>query len=230
MSSSHGKKWRNAAKDLNREKIYAPEEALSLLKESSYSKFDGSVDVSVKIGYKSLQNVRGAVQLPHGAGKAVRVLVLAREDKHAEAKKEGADYVGSAELIKKIQDEGWTDFDACVATPDMMKEVGKLGPILGRKGLMPKPKAGTVTNEVGQAVKNLKSGLSEYRSDKTGVVHLSVGRVSFDVQKVKENIDALYRSILRDKPSDAKGEYIKSFFISATMGPGIRLNHRLLAQ
>ena len=227
--SSSGKKWRAAAEKLSSAKSYSPEEAASLLKESSYTKFDGSVDVSVKINYKSLQSVRGTVQLPHGTGKAVRVLVLAREDKHAQAKEAGADYVGSTDLIKKVQDEKWTDFDACVATPDMMKEVGKLGPILGRKGLMPKPKAGTVTNEVGQVVRNLKSGLSEYRSDKTGVVHVSVGRVSFESQKIKENISALYRSILRDKPSDAKGEYIKSFSVSATMGPGIRINHRLFA-
>ena len=228
-TSSAGKKWRAASEKLSKAKSYAPEEAASLVKESSYSKFDGSVDVSVKISYKSMQNVRGTVQLPHGTGKAVRVLVLAREDKHAQAKEAGADHVGSSDLIKKIQDEKWTDFDACVATPDMMKEVGKLGPILGRKGLMPKPKAGTVTNEVGEAVQKLKSGLSEYRADKTGVVHVSVGRVSFEAQKLKENLSALYRSIMRDKPSDAKGEYIKSFSVSATMGPGIRINYRLLA-
>ncbi len=227
--SGIGKKWKTATEKVVEGKLYAPEEAVSLVKETSYAKFDASIDVSVKIGYKSLQNVRGLVRLPNGNGKKIRVLVLAREDKHAQAKEAGAEYVGGVELVEKILKEKWTDFDACVATPDMMKEVGKVGQILGRKGLMPKPKAGTVTNDVGLAVKNLKSGQSEYKCDKTGVIHLSVGRVSFGVDKLKENILSFYQSVVKDKPSDAKGEYIKSVTLSATMGPGIRVNHRLMA-
>ena len=224
-----GKKWKASSAKLVEAKLYTPEEAVKLVKETSYAKFDASVDISIKIDYKSLQNVRGLVRLPHGNGKNVRVLVLAREDKFAQAKEAGAEFVGGMDLIEKIQKEKWTDFDACVATPDMMKEVGKIGQILGKKGLMPKPKAGTVTNDVGIAVKNLKSGQSEYKCDKTGVVHLSVGRSSFDVNKLKDNVIALYQAIIKDKPSDAKGEYVKSFTLSATMGPGIRLNHRLMA-
>ncbi len=214
---------------IDRKRAYDPEEAMRLVKECNYAKFDSSVDADIKIFYKSLQNVRGLIQLPHGNGRKVRVLVFAREDKHAEAKEAGADYVGSAELIEKIQKENWTDFDACVASPDLMKDLAKLGPILGRKGLMPKPKAGTVTQDIGQAVKNLKAGMSEYRCDKTGVVHVSVGRVSFDAKKLYDNARVLYQSIMKDKPSDAKGEYIKSFFLSPTMGPALRLSHRLLA-
>ncbi len=223
-----GKKWRAVSQQVEVGKIYDLDMASQLVKTASYSKFDSSVDASVKVSYKSLQNVRGVVQLPHGSGKKVRVLVLAGEDKHTQAKEAGADYVGSQDLIEKIKSENWIDFDACVATPDIMKDVGKLGPILGRKGLMPKPKAGTVTNDVGLAVKKLKSGLNEYRCDKTGVVHMSVGRVSFDEQKLRDNIQALYRAMVKDKPSDAKGDYIKSFYISSTMGPGLRVNHRLL--
>ena len=223
-----GKKWNLSHEKLDLEKLYSPDEAVGLIGTTSYSKFDGSVDASVKVQYKSLQNVRGTVQLPHGNGKTIRVLVVAKENKHAEAKEAGAEYIGSNEILDKIQKEKWTDFDACVATPDMMKDLAKLGPILGRKGLMPKPKAGTVTNDVGVAVRKLKAGFSEYRPDKTGVVHLSVGRASFDASKIKENISALYTSMQKSKPADAKGEYIKSFFISATMGPGIRVNHRLL--
>jgi len=187
------------------------------------------VEASIKMNYKSLQNVRGIVQLPHGNGKKVRVLVIAKADKHAEAREAGADFVGSEDMIEKIQKEKWTDFDATVATPDMMKEVGKLGPILGRKGLMPKPKAGTVTNDIAGAVKSLKSGQMEYRPDKTGVVHLGIGKISFDQAKLLDNLKALYQTIMRDKPSDAKGEYVKSLFVSPTMGPGIRINTKSLS-
>ena len=225
---ARGKKWKTASEQVDVAKLYTPQEVSELVKKTSYSSFDASVDVSVKISYKSLQNVRGIVHLPHGTGKKVRVLVLAREDKHSEAKEAGADYVGGQDLIEKIQKEKWTDFDACVATPDIMKNVGKLGPILGRKGLMPKPKAGTVTQDVGQAVRNLKAGQSEYRCDKTGVINLSIGRASFEANRILENIRAFYQSLVKEKPSDAKGEYIKSFNVSATMGPGLRVNHRLL--
>lgn len=226
---NHGKKWQETHSKVDRARTYEPDEAVKLLGEVSYTKFDGTVEASIKIGYKSLQNVRGIVQLPHGNGKQVRVLVLAKEDKHGEAKEAGADFVGAQDLIEKIQTEKWTDFDACVATPDMMKDVGKLGPILGRKGLMPKPKAGTVTNDIAGAVKSLKAGQMEYRPDKTGVVHLGIGKVSFSHDQLVENLKALYQTLLRDKPSDAKGEYIKSFFIAPTMGPGIRINTRTLA-
>lgn len=225
----HGKKWREVAAKVERSRSYEPEEAVNLLKEVSYTKFDGSVNLSVKVQYKSLQNIRGLIRLPHGTGKEVRVLVFAKEDRHAEAKEAGADYVGAADLVEKIQKENWTDFDACVATPDMMKDVGKLGPILGRRGLMPKPRAGTVTFEVGQAVKSLKAGQMEYRPDKTGVIHMAVGKVSFSAEQLIENIKSVYRTLNRERPSDAKGEYLKSIFISPTMGPGIRLNGRNLA-
>ena len=223
------KKYKEAKKKLSKDKAYSLEEASQLVKETSCSKFDASVDASIKVSYKSLQNVRGTLQLPHGNGKKIKVLVIAKEDKHAISKEAGADYVGSSNMIEKIQKEKWTDFDACVVTPDMMKDMGKLGPILGKKGLMPKPKAGTVTNDVALAIKKLKNGFCEYRADKTGVVHVSVGRVSFSAEKLAENIKDLYKTILKDKPSDAKGEFVKSFFISATMGPGIRLNSRALA-
>ena len=225
----HGKKWIEASKKVERAKQYEPEEAMALVKSVSYSKFDATVEVAVKIGYKSLQNVRGVVNLPHGTGKKIRVLVFAKEDKHAEAKEAGADFVGGTELVEKIKNENWTDFDACVATPDMMKDVGKLGPILGRKGLMPKPRAGTVTNDVGAAVRSLKAGQLEYRPDKSGVVHMGIGKVNFEVAQLVENVKSFYQTLVKDRPSDAKGDYIKSFYISPTMGPGIRLNPRSLA-
>lgn len=225
---NRGKKYKEAIQKVDRTKTYEPTEALNLLKDVSYTSFDGSVEASIKMNYKALQNVRGVIQLPHGTGKTIRVLVIAGADKHAEAQEAGAEFVGAEDMIEKIQKESWTDFDACIATPDMMKEVGKLGPILGRKGLMPKPKAGTVTNDIAAAVKSVKAGQIEYRPDKTGVVHMGIGKVSFDATKLQENLKAVYQAILRDKPSDAKGEYIKSFYLSPTMGPGIRVNYRSL--
>lgn len=224
-----GKKWRGVADKVDREQALAPAEAAALVKEVSYTKFDSAVEAHIKINYKSMQNVRGIVNLPNGTGKQVRVLVFAKEDRHAEAKEAGADFVGGTELVEKIQKENWTDFDACVATPDMMKDVGKLGPILGRKGLMPKPKAGTVTTDIATAIKNLKAGQIQYRPDKTGVIHMRVGLCSFAPEKIEQNVTALFTSLMRDKPADAKGEYIKSFFIAPTMGPGIRLNTRAMA-
>jgi large subunit ribosomal protein L1 len=224
-----GKKYRAAAEKVDPTRTYEPAEAAALMKELSYSKFDGTVEASIKIGYKSLQNVRGIVKLPHGTGKEVRVLVFAKDDKHAEAKAAGADYVGGTELVEKILKENWTDFDACVATPDLMKDVGKLGAILGRKGLMPKPKAGTVTPDVATAVKNLKSGQIEYRPDKTGVIHLRIGRVSFTPAQIEENLRAAHAAITRDRPSDAKGEYLRSLYISPTIGPSARVNLRSMA-
>lgn len=226
---NRGKKWRAVAEKVNRLKAYEPEEAVQLLKEVSYSKFDGTVDASIKLGYKSFQNVRGVVRLPHGTGKQIRVLVFCKEDKAQEARDAGAEFVGGLELVEKIQKENWTDFDACVSTPDMMKDVGRLGPVLGRKGLMPKPRAGTVTNDVGRAVRDVKSGQIEYRPDKTGVVHLGIGKISFDPAQLQDNIKAVYQTIMRDCPADAKGEYLKSFYVSPTMGPGIKINHRSMA-
>ncbi|MEQ9363761.1 MAG: 50S ribosomal protein L1 [Leptospirales bacterium] len=224
----HGKKYRQVAEKVDPEKAYSPSEAAALMKELSYSKFDGTVEAHAKISYKSMQNVRGIVSLPHGTGKQVRVLVFAKEDRHAEANEAGADFVGGAELVEKIQKENWTDFDACVATPDMMKDVGRLGPVLGRKGLMPKPKAGTVTTDIATAIKNLKAGQMEYRPDKTRVVHVRIGKVSFEPQKIEENLRSFFSSIMRDKPSDAKGEYVKSYYIAPTMGPGVKINMRAL--
>lgn len=224
-----GKKYRAVAEKVDPTRTYEPAEAAALMKELSYSKFDGTVEASIKVGYKSLQNVRGIIKLPHGTGKEVRVLVFAKDDKHAEAKAAGADFVGGIELVEKILKENWTDFDACVATPDLMKDVGKLGAILGRKGLMPKPKAGTVTPDVATAVKNLKSGQIEYRPDKTGVIHLRIGRVSFTPAQIEENLRAAHAAITRDRPSDAKGEYLRSLYISPTIGPSAKVNLRAMA-
>jgi len=224
-----GKKYRAVAEKVDPTRTYEPAEAAALMKELSYSKFDGTVEASIKVGYKSLQNVRGIIKLPHGTGKEVRVLVFAKDDKHAEAKAAGADFVGGIELVEKILKENWTDFDACVATPDLMKDVGKLGAILGRKGLMPKPKAGTVTPDVATAVKNLKSGQIEYRPDKTGVIHLRIGRVSFTPAQIEENLRAAHVAITRDCFSDAKGEYLRSLYISPTIGPSAKVNLRAMA-
>jgi large subunit ribosomal protein L1 len=205
-----GKKYKALKDKVNREKLYNLTDAVGLAKETSYTKFDGSIEIATQVNYKSLQNIRGTVSLPHGTGKTVRVLVFCKGEKQAEAKSAGAEFVGDMDLIAKVAG-GWTDFDACVATPDMMKEVGKLGPVLGRKGLMPKPKAGTVTTDVIKAVTELKSGKVEYRPDKGGVIHLGVGKVSFDKQKLVENITAVVATLFKDRPSDAKGDYLKEF-------------------
>ena len=218
-----GKKYLSLKDKVDKTKLYLLEEAVQLAKDTSYTQFDGSIELSVKINYKSIQNVRGTVFLPHGTGKQVRVLVFCKAEKQSEAKDAGADFVGDMDMIEKVSG-GWTDFDACVATPDMMKEVGKLGPILGRKGLMPKPKAGTVTTDVTKAVKELKSGRIEYRPDKSGVVHLGLGKVSFEKEKLVENIKAVVAALMKDKPSDAKGEYLKSTSVSATMGMGVKVD------
>jgi large subunit ribosomal protein L1 len=223
-----GKKYKALKDKVNREKLYNLTDAVGLAKETSYTKFDGSIEIATQVNYKSLQNIRGTVSLPHGTGKTVRVLVFCKGDKQAEAKSAGAEFVGDMDLIAKVA-EGWTDFDACVATPDMMKEVGKLGPVLGRKGLMPKPKAGTVTNDVIKAVTELKSGKVEYRPDKGGVIHLGVGKVSFDKQKLVENITAVVTTLFKDRPSDAKGDYLKNFAVSATMGIGVKVDAKELA-
>lgn len=223
-----GKKYKALKDKVNREKLYNLTDAVGLAKETSYTKFDGSIEIATQVNYKSLQNIRGTVSLPHGTGKTVRVLVFCKGEKQAEAKSAGAEFVGDMDLIAKVAG-GWTDFDACVATPDMMKEVGKLGPVLGRKGLMPKPKAGTVTTDVVKAVTELKSGKVEYRPDKGGVIHLGVGKVSFDKQKLIENITAVVATLFKDRPSDAKGDYLKNFAVSATMGIGVKVDSKELA-
>ncbi|WP_001188790.1 50S ribosomal protein L1 [Leptospira interrogans] len=218
-----GKKYRAHKEKVDSTKFFSIDKAVELAKSTSYTKFDGTLEIATKVNYKSLQNIRGTISLPHGTGKKIRVLVFCKGDKQNDAKAAGADFVGDTDLIEKVAG-GWTDFDACVATPDMMKDVGKLGPILGRKGLMPKPKAGTVTTDVAKAVNELKAGRIEYRPDKGGVVHLGVGKVSFDNTKLIENIRTVVQTLRRDKPSDAKGEYLKTFSISPTMGVGVKVD------
>jgi large subunit ribosomal protein L1 len=215
----------SARQKVDKTKLLTPEEAVALMKEVKFAKFDETVEIACKVTHKSYQNVRGFVTLPAGNGKEVKVLVICKGDKQDEAKQAGADHVGADEVIEKIQG-GWIDFDAVVATPDMMAKVGKLGPVLGRKGLMPKPKAGTVTNDVKGIIQELKSGKVEYKADKTGVIHLGIGKMSFGDADIVKNVEAVYRKIMKDKPSDAKGSYVRSLNISSTMGPGIKINHK----
>lgn len=221
----HGKKITEARNKVDKTILYEVPEAVKMMKESKFSKFDETVEVSIKIVHKSYQNIRGSAVLPHGTGKEKKVLVICKGDKQKEATEAGADYVGAEDIIEKIK-EGWIDFQAVVATPQMMKEVGKLGPVLGKKGLMPKPKAGTVTEDIKGIVKELKGGRVEYRADKTGVIHLGVGKTGFDDAMLVENIKSFYNQIIKDKPSDAKGNYIRSVHICSTMGPGIKINYK----
>jgi len=224
------KRVKNNLSVIDKKKDYKLSEAIELVKKLANAKFDESVDVAVRLGVDPRhadQMVRGTVVLPHGTGKDVRVLVLTRGPKEQEAKEAGADYVGFDEYIKKIQ-EGWLDFDVVVATPDVMPEVGKLGKILGARGLMPNPKSGTVTNDVGKAVKELKAGKIQFRVDKAGIVHASIGKASFDAQKLIENFKAFMSTILRLKPASAKGQYVKSIYLSSTMGPGIKIDRNEL--
>lgn len=224
--AKHGKKYAEAAKLVDREKAYAPLEAIELVKKAASAKFDETVEVAVRLGVdprKQDQNVRGVVVLPHGTGKTKRVLVFAKGDKAKEAEAAGADYVGDQDLIAKIQ-QGWFEFDVCVATPDMMGEVGKLGRILGGKGLMPNPKAGTVTMDVAKAVQEIKAGKIEYRLDKAGQIHAPIGKVSFDADKLNDNLKALIDALNRAKPAAAKGIYLKNISVSSTMGPGVRID------
>lgn len=220
-----GKKITAAREKVDKTILYSPEDAVKLMKELKWAGFNESVDMAIKVVHKSMQNIRGSSVLPAGTGKTKKVLVICKGDKQKEALDAGADYVGAEEIIEKIK-EGWIDFQAVVATPDMMKDVGKLGPVLGRKGLMPKPKSGTVTDNVKEIVKELKGGRVEYRADKTGVIHMLVGNLSFEDTSIIDNIKAFYNQIMRDKPSDAKGNYIKSVCISSSMGPGIKINHK----
>lgn len=223
----HGKKYAEAAKLVDRTALYDPADAIALVKKTATAKFDETVEVHIKTGCDGRhaeQQVRGAVVLPNGTGKTVRVLVFAKGDKLAEAEAAGADYVGGDELIPKIQHDGWLDFDVVVATPDMMGVVGRLGKILGPKGLMPNPKAGTVTMDVTKAVNDIKAGKIEYRLDKSNIIHVPVGKVSFDEAKLQENMDALMEAIVKARPSALKGQYLRSITLATTMGPGVRVN------
>lgn len=222
-----GKKYQEAAKVVDRATLYEPMEAVKLVPEIAKAKFDESVELHLRLGVDSRhadQQVRGAVVLPHGTGRKVRVLVFAKGPKADEAKEAGADFVGADELVTKINNENWFDFDVVVATPDMMGLVGRLGRVLGPKGLMPTPKAGTVTMDVTKAVNDIKSGKIEYRLDKTNIIHCPIGKVSFGVEKIYENYRALVDAVIKAKPAAAKGQYIKSATLTTTMGPALKLN------
>ncbi len=223
----HGKKYTEAAKLVDRATSYEPAEAIALVKKTATAKFDETVEVHIRTGCDGRhaeQQIRGAVVLPNGTGKTVRVLVFAKGDKVAEAESAGADFVGGDELIPKIQNEGWLDFDVVVATPDMMGVVGRLGKVLGPKGLMPNPKAGTVTMDVAKAIADIKAGKIEYRLDKTNIIHCPVGKASFSEEKLSENFNALMEAIVKAKPSALKGQYLRSISLSTTMGPGVKVS------
>lgn len=222
----HGKKYSEAAKLIEQDKLYDPEEAVELIKKTASAKFDETVEIAVKLGVDPKhadQQVRGAVVLPHGTGKTKRVLVFAKGEKAKEAEQAGADFVGAEDMVEKIQG-GWADFDVAVATPDMMGMVGRLGKILGPRGLMPNPKVGTVTMDVLRAINEIKAGKIEYRTDKAGNIHAPIGKASFDKEKLLANFQVLIDTLVKVKPSAAKGQYMKNISISTTMGPGIRVN------
>jgi large subunit ribosomal protein L1 len=224
--SKKGKKYEAAAKIIDKDAVYETAEAIELVKQAATAKFDETIEVAVRLGVdpkKQDQQVRGVVVLPHGTGKVKRVLVFAKGEKAKEAEQAGADFVGDQDMINKIQ-QGWFDFDVCVATPDMMSEVGKLGRLLGGKGLMPNPKAGTVTFDVTKAIQEIKAGKIEYRLDKAGQIHAPIGKVSFDSANLQENLQALVDALQKAKPAAAKGVYLKNISISSTMGPGAKLN------
>lgn len=222
-----GKKYLDSAKLIERNKLYDPEEAIALTVKSKTAKFDESVEIHVRLGVDSRhadQQVRGAVVLPNGTGKTVRVCVFAKGDKADAARAAGADIVGDADLAAKVQNEGFMDFDVVIATPDMMGTIGRLGKVLGPRGLMPSPKAGTVTMDVAKAIEEAKAGKIEYRLDKSNIIHCVIGKVSFGDQKLKENFDTLISAIVKAKPEAAKGQYIKSCALATTMGPGVKVN------
>ncbi len=222
-----GKKYQDSVKSYDKTKLYDMQEAVEVMLSTAKAKFDETVEVHLKLGVDSRhadQQVRGAVVLPHGTGKTVRVLVFAKGDKAKEAQEAGADFVGEAELADKIQKENWFDFDVVIATPDMMGVVGKLGRILGPKGLMPNPKSGTVTFDVAKAIQEIKAGKVEYRLDKTNIIHVPVGKVSFGAEKLIDNLKVILEAVIKAKPAAAKGKYLKSVTIASTMGPGVKLN------
>ena len=222
----HGKKYNEAAKLVDRTKLYEPEEAVALVKKTATGKFDETIELNIRTGCDSRhadQQIRGAVVLPAGTGKNMRVLVFAKDAKLDEAQAAGADHVGGEELIPKIQNEGWLDFDVVVATPDMMGVVGRLGKVLGPKGLMPNPKAGTVTMDVAKAIEEIKSGKIEYRLDKANIIHCPIGKASFSEEQLLQNYNALLDAIEKAKPSTVKGQYLKSISMATTMGPGVKI-------
>lgn len=228
-----GKKYIEASKLIERGNLYDKEEAIALVKKSATAKFDETIEVHIRTGCDGRhadQQIRGAVVLPHGTGKKVRILVFAKDAKAEEAKAAGADYVGAEDLIPRIQNENWFDYDVVVATPDMMGVVGRLGRVLGPKGLMPNPKAGTVTMDVTKAVNDIKAGKIEYRLDKTNIIHVPVGKASFTSEQLNDNFQSLMGAINKAKPSSLKGQYIKSAVLTSTMGPGVKLNVVKIAQ
>ncbi len=223
----HGKKYVDSRKLIDSLKLYDPEEAVALIKQTGKAKFDETVELSIRLGVDPRhadQQVRGTVVLPYGTGKKVRVLVFAKGDKAKEAEAAGADYVGDADLVAKIQSENWFDFDVCVATPDMMGTIGRIARLLGPKGLMPNPKSGTVTMDLTKAIGEIKAGKVEYRVDKTAIVHCPIGKVSFDDEKLTANMKALMEAIMKAKPATAKGTYVRSLYMSTTMGPSLKVN------
>jgi large subunit ribosomal protein L1 len=229
--AKQGKRFRSVLEQVNRTQRYALDEAVRLVITTAKAKFDESVDLAVRLGVdprQADQNVRGTVVLPHGTGKAVRVVVFAKGEKEREARDAGADYVGAEDLIQKISGEGWFDFDKAIATPDMMGLVGRIGKVLGPRGLMPNPKVGTVTMDVAKAVTELKAGKVEYRVEKAGIVHVSIGKASFGPDKLAENARALLGSLVKAKPAAAKGNYLLTVSVSSTMGPGIRIDPLLV--
>jgi len=222
-----GKKYQDSAKLVDRNRLYDPKEAMELVQQTAKAKFDESVEIHVKLGVDPRhadQQVRGVVVLPHGTGKTLRVLVFAKGDKVKEAEAAGADFVGAEELVTKIQSENWFDYDVVVATPDMMGVVGRLGKVLGPKGLMPNPKSGTVTFDIAKAISEIKAGKVEYRVDKTSIVHVGIGKVSFGTEKLGDNFRTLMEAVVKAKPSAAKGTYLKSVVVVSTMGPAIKVN------
>jgi large subunit ribosomal protein L1 len=226
----HGKKYIDSAKAIESAKLYEVDEAISLVLDSAKAKFDETVELHVRLGVdpkQADQQVRGVIVLPNGTGKDVRVLVLAKGEKADEAKAAGADFVGAEEMVQKIQTENWFDYDVIITTPDMMGLVGRIGKILGPKGLMPNPKSGTVTMDVAKAIKETKAGKVEYRLDKTAIIHCAIGKKSFGNQKLKENYEALMEAIIKAKPAAAKGQYVKSVALASTMGPGVKINAKI---
>lgn len=226
-SMKRGKNYSDSIKAYDKAALYEPADAMQLAVDTAKAKFDETIEASIRLGVDPRhadQQVRGAIVLPHGTGKTVRVLVFAKGDSVKEAQDAGADYVGGDEFVEKIQKENWFEFDVCVATPDMMGVVGKIGRVLGPKGLMPNPKSGTVTKDVGRAISEIKAGKVEYRVDKTAIVHVVIGKKSFGKEKLTENMSALMEAIVKAKPSAAKGTYLKSVVVSSTMGPGIKIN------
>ncbi len=229
--ANKGKKYQDSAKLVEKTKLYDANEAIALVVQTAKAKFDETIEAHIRLGVDSRhadQQVRGAIVLPNGTGKSVRVLVIAKGDKADEAKAAGADYVGAEEYIEKIQKENWFEFDVIITTPNMMGLLGRLGKVLGPKGLMPNPKAGTVTMDVGKAVTEAKAGKIEYRLDKTNIIHCPIGKASFGPEKLQENFDTLLGAIIKAKPAAAKGQYIKSCVVASTMGPGIKVNYSKL--